>query len=90
MRHVFFTTETLESVTLTFFFFWQDPEDRTSFIMLQRFPSPEAMSDYQNTESFRAFTDVSGVISSGTTISLRGQGTDKGVVVVTDFGYRWL
>ncbi|CAM9111691.1 unnamed protein product [Ascophyllum nodosum] len=35
----------------------QDPEDRTSFFMLQRFPSPDAMSDYQNTESFRAFTD---------------------------------
>ena len=37
----------------------QDPEDRTAFFMLQRFPSPEAMSTYQNTETFRAFTDVS-------------------------------
>ncbi len=27
--------------------------------MLQRFPSPEAMSSYQNTDTFQAFTDVS-------------------------------
>lgn len=37
----------------------QDPEDRTAFFMLQRFPSPEAMSSYQNTDTFQAFTDVS-------------------------------
>lgn len=36
----------------------QDPEDRTAFFMLQRFPSPEAMSSYQNTDTFQAFTDV--------------------------------
>ncbi|CAM9587937.1 unnamed protein product [Ectocarpus fasciculatus] len=35
----------------------QDPEDRTAFFMLQRFPSPEAMSSYQNTDTFQAFTD---------------------------------
>ncbi|CAM9227876.1 unnamed protein product [Pylaiella littoralis] len=35
----------------------QDPEDRTTFFMLQRFPSPEAMSRYQNTDTFQAFTD---------------------------------
>eukprot|EP00752_Nemacystus_decipiens_P004635 g4229.t1 len=35
----------------------QDPEDRTAFFMLQRFPSPEAMSTYQNTDTFQAFTD---------------------------------
>lgn len=27
--------------------------------MLQRFPSPEAMSSYQNTDTFQTFTDVS-------------------------------
>ena len=37
----------------------QDPEDRSAFFMLQRFPSPEAMSAYQNTGSFQEFTDVS-------------------------------
>lgn len=36
----------------------QDPEDRTAFFMLQRFPSPEAMSSYQNTDTFQTFTDV--------------------------------
>lgn len=46
------------SVLLSWSLF-QNPEDRTAFFMLQRFPSPEAMSRYQNTESFRAFTDVS-------------------------------
>ncbi|CAB1118911.1 unnamed protein product [Ectocarpus sp. CCAP 1310/34] len=35
----------------------QDPEDRTAFFMLQRFPSPEAMSNYQNTDTFQSFTD---------------------------------
>lgn len=35
----------------------QDPEDRSAFFMLQRFPSPEAMSSYQNTGSFQEFTD---------------------------------